>query len=155
MALKADGMALWYPSLYPRDTADAGAQKTAATERIDVHPSLEYLNHIRSLSCLGSEIEVRPHSIPRPGPCTEKAEPHHLMKIGMGNNRKNPTVRHYTAVPLCRQHHRQIESLPLRTCEDRWQINLWKWAFRNYLRWLDENPPDVSDDNWGDEERED
>lgn len=103
------------------------------TERTVVHPSLKYLGHIRSLPCLGGTTQAQVFI-----PCREKAEPHHLMKIGMGNNRKNPTVRHYTAIPLCRQHHTQIETtLTLQECELMWRTNLWKWAFRNYLRWLD------------------
>ena len=122
-----DGLVLWFPSLYPRDTADAA-------ERTVVHPSLKYLDHIRSLPCLGSKTDVRPIIVV----CTGRAEPHHLLKIGMGGDRRKPNIRHYVAIPVCREHHDEIHYTgPLEEIENLWGIDIWKWAFRNYLRWLD------------------
>lgn len=100
-----------------------------------MHPSLEYLDHIRSLPCLGAKTDARPIIIA----CNEKAEPHHLLKIGMGGDRERPNVRHYAAIPVCREHHEEIHNTgPLEEIERLWFIDLWKWAFRNYLRWLED-----------------
>ena len=100
-----------------------------------MEPSLEYLEHIRSLPCLGSKTEARPVIVA----CNGRAEPHHLLKVGIGGDRKRPNVRHYAAIPLCREHHQEIHFTgSLGEIEQLWGMGLFQWAFRNYLRWLDE-----------------
>jgi len=54
--------------------------------------SLKYLEWIR----------VKPCCV-----CGNLSDAHHLMRIGMGRNRKKNLVEHYTAVPLCSIHHEQ------------------------------------------------
>lgn len=60
--------------------------------------SKEYLAFIRTKDCLV---------------CGKPGEPDHLEEIGMGNNRKKSSYRHFSAVPLCRRHHDQRHQLNL------------------------------------------
>ena len=60
-------------------------------------------------------------------------DPDHLEAIGMGGNRKKPSQKHYSAVPLCRLHHTERHALGIPRFEDKYKINLWKEAF-NLLR---------------------
>ena len=117
------------PTNFERHVAEV---KHYSLGKTGVHPSLEYLDHIRSLPCLGPVEEGSYRG------CKREAEPHHLRAVGMGNNRKKPSVQHYTAIPLCREHHLHIKALGWRECELRWKVHLWHWAFRNYLRWLED-----------------
>lgn len=51
----------------------------------------------------------------------------HLEPVGMGNNRKKPSLRHYSAVPLCSPHHWEQEgNTP--TFEAMYGISLWRYA---------------------------
>ena len=54
----------------------------------------------------------------------------HLEAIGMGGNRKKPSLKHYTCVPLCRLHHTERHHIGIPRFEDKYKINLWKEAFR-------------------------
>jgi len=76
--------------------------------------SLDYLNYIRKLPC---------------SVCGQQAEPHHLEAIGMGMNRKKPTPRHYSAIPLCREHHTEIH-WNRQKFEEKYRFNSWKEAFK-------------------------
>ena len=79
-------------------------------------PSLKYLDYVRGLYCLVC--------------FTSSPDPDHLEAIGMGGNRKKPTLKHYSAIPLCRLHHTERHALPLKEFEDKYKINLWKEAFK-------------------------
>tara|TARA_R100001198_G_scaffold71331_1_gene43655 strand:+ start:437 stop:742 length:306 start_codon:yes stop_codon:yes gene_type:complete len=79
-------------------------------------PSLKYLDYVRSLNCLVC--------------FTSSPDPDHLEAIGMGGNRKKPTLKHYSCIPLCRLHHTERHALPLKEFEDKYKINLWKEAFK-------------------------
>ena len=57
-------------------------------------------------------------------------DPDHLEAIGMGGNRKKPSQKHYSAVPLCRLHHTERHALGIPRFEDKYKINLWKEAFK-------------------------
>jgi len=43
--------------------------------------------------------------------CFGSVVPHHLQAVGTGNNRKKPSLRHFTVVPLCAFHHEKYHSL--------------------------------------------
>ena len=78
--------------------------------------SIKYLDYIRGCTCLVCFA---------PSP-----DPDHLEAIGMGGNRKKPTLKHYSAIPLCRLHHTERHALPLKDFEDKYKINLWYECFR-------------------------
>ena len=78
--------------------------------------SIKYLDYIRGCTCLVCFA---------PSP-----DPDHLEAIGMGGNRKNPTLKHYSAIPLCRVPHTERHALPLKDFEDKYKINLWYECFR-------------------------
>ena len=78
--------------------------------------SLKYLDYIRGCCCLIC--------------FSEKPDPDHLEAIGMGGNRRKPTLKHYSAIPLCRLHHSERHSLGTTRFEDKYKINLWKEAFK-------------------------
>ena len=79
-------------------------------------PSLKYLDYIRGCTCLIC--------------FASSPDPDHLEAIGMGGNRKKPTLKHYSAIPLCRLHHTERHALPLKEFEDKYKINLWYECFR-------------------------
>ena len=62
-----------------------------------------------------------------------KPDPDHLEAIGLGGNRKKPTLKHYTCIPLCRFHHIERHAKTLRDFEDKYKVNLWREAVK-YLR---------------------
>lgn len=66
----------------------------------------------------------------REKPCTvcfdTPSDPDHLKSVGMGRNRKRPMMEHFTCVPLCRKHHIERHSMPLKEFEKKYQVNLWK-----------------------------
>tara|TARA_R100000278_G_scaffold116677_1_gene96215 strand:- start:12955 stop:13254 length:300 start_codon:yes stop_codon:yes gene_type:complete len=78
--------------------------------------SLKYLDYIRGCYCLIC--------------FSEKPDPDHLEAIGMGGNRRKPTLKHYSAIPLCRLHHSERHSLGTKRFEDKYKINLWYECFR-------------------------
>ncbi len=51
---------------------------------------LNYISWLRGMPCIV---------------CHRPGEPHHLKAVGLGRNRKKDIAEHWTAVPLCRQHH--------------------------------------------------
>jgi len=87
--------------------------------------SLKYLDYIRGCTCLVCFA---------PSP-----DPDHLEAIGMGGNRKKPTLKHFSCIPLCRKHHTERHSLGIFRFEDKYKINLWKEAFRLLRRYHAEN----------------
>ena len=84
--------------------------------------SLNYIKYIKELDCLI---------------CFRKpADPDHLEAIGMGGNRKKPSKKHYSCIPLCRIHHTERHSLGTKRFEDKYKINVWKEAFRILRRYF-------------------
>ena len=51
--------------------------------------------------------------------CSNAADAHHLITVGAGGS-------DYTAVPLCRLHHSELHTMPLRAFEDKYDVNLWR-----------------------------
>ena len=78
--------------------------------------SLKYLDYVRSLNCLVC--------------FTSSPDPDHLEAIGMGGNRKKPTLKHYSCIPLCRLHHTERHSIGNTEFQAKYKINLWKEAFK-------------------------
>ena len=60
-------------------------------------------------------------------------DPDHLEHIGMGGNRKINSLKDFSCVPLCRQHHTERHSIGFYQFEHKHSINLYKEAF-NLLR---------------------
>ena len=84
--------------------------------------SLEDIDYIRDQECLV---------------CFKSfVDPDHLEAIGMGGNRKKPSLKHYSCIPLCRIHHTERHSLGLPRFEKKYKINLWKEAFRILRKYL-------------------
>jgi len=78
--------------------------------------SLKYLDYIRGCYCLIC--------------FSENPDPDHLEAIGMGGNRKKPTLKHYSCIPLCRLHHTERHAVGTTEFEAKYKINLWKEAFK-------------------------
>ena len=54
-------------------------------------------------------------------------DPDHLIQIGMGRNRKDPLlIEHYSCIPLCRAHHIQRHTMPIKDFEEMHGVNVWK-----------------------------
>mgnify|MGYP004447835467 CR=1 FL=1 len=66
----------------------------------------------------------------------DNPDPHHLQAIGMGGNRKKPTPRHYSCIPLCRLHHSEFHSKGKTDFEDKYIIDCWKEAWRLLREWI-------------------
>ena len=63
----------------------------------------------------------------------------HLNTVGMGRNRKNPSLtEHFSCVPLCRAHHTERHTMPLEDFESKHGVNLWKDNHRLLILWLSE-----------------
>ena len=56
-------------------------------------------------------------------------DPDHLETIGMGGNRKSKTIKDFSCVPLCRQHHTERHRIGTKQFEAKYNINLFKEAF--------------------------
>ncbi len=83
--------------------------------------SLKYIEYIRGCTCLVC--------------FTSSPDPDHLEAIGMGGNRKKPSLKHYSCVPLCRLHHSERHHIGTTRFEDKYKINLWYECFRIYREW--------------------
>ena len=75
----------------------------------------EHLEKVRKMHCLV---------------CGLQGEPHHLKAIGMGRNRKREMLEHYTAIPLCHNHHIEIETIGVERFNSLHRIDVWREAFR-------------------------
>ena len=42
--------------------------------------------------------------------CFGRVQAHHMVAVGSGNNRLKPSLRHFTAVPLCVKHHAEYHN---------------------------------------------
>jgi hypothetical protein len=79
----------------------------------------EYLNFLREQGC---------------NVCGCDSEPHHLFAIGMGANRmKQPEWVHYSAIPMCREHHSELHQIGVVSFERKHNVNLYKDAI-TYMR---------------------
>ena len=78
--------------------------------------SLKYLDYIRGCTCLIC--------------FASSPDPDHLEAIGMGGNRKKHTLKHYSAIPLCRLHHSERHNIGTTEFENKYRINLWYECFR-------------------------
>jgi hypothetical protein len=70
--------------------------------------SESYLEYVRSRPCIV---------------CAAPADPHHLIARGAGGS-------DLTCVPLCREHHTMVHSMPQAALESRWGLSLWEEAHR-------------------------
>ena len=80
---------------------------------------LKYLNTIREERCLI---------------CGAMAEPHHLDKIMAGRDRKKDLPEHLTAVPLCREHHDEIERIGIEIFNVKHRVDVWRWIARRLVK---------------------
>ena len=87
--------------------------------------SLKYLDYIRGCYCLIC--------------FSESPDPDHLEAIGMGGNRKKPTLKHYTCIPLCRLHHTERHAIGIPRFEAKYKINVWKEAFKLLRSYYDKH----------------
>ena len=79
--------------------------------------SLDYVDHIRGQEyCCICYTKV-------------PVDPHHLISIGMGGNRKKQNVRHYSCIPLCRKHHQDYHTKGRISFEKYHNVNLFELAF--------------------------
>ncbi len=74
----------------------------------------EYLEYIREQPCLISG---------------KGADPHHLTTRGAGGS-------DYTAIPLARRYHTEIEQIGVEKFEAKYNINTWKEAHRLLEKWM-------------------
>lgn len=86
--------------------------------------SIDYLAFIRSQDCA-----VKSHE------CLGGIVPAHLETVGMGRDRKKPSLIHFSAVPLCNLHHIQQEGRTARFNE-KYNIDLWRYAFQLTFEFL-------------------
>lgn len=75
----------------------------------------DYIKYIKSKHCLicGSNV----------------VDPDHLQHIGMGGDRTKQSIKDFSCVPLCREHHTERHNLGTDRFEQEYNINLWKEAF--------------------------
>ena len=52
----------------------------------------------------------------------------HLRTVGMGNNRKNPSKRDFTCIPLCRKHHTERGAIGKDEFNRKHNIDVWEDA---------------------------
>ena len=77
----------------------------------------EYIKYIKSQPCsVCGSLEV---------------DAHHMDFIGMGGNRKKPSLKDFSCVSLCRIHHTEYHSLGHKQFTDKYGIDLWKEVYYN------------------------
>ena len=77
----------------------------------------EYIKYIKSKPCsICGSLE---------------SDAHHMDFIGMGGNRKKPTLKDFSCVSLCRIHHTEYHSMGHRCFTDKYGIDLWKDVYYN------------------------
>lgn len=81
-----------------------------------------YLDFIRSMKC---------------AVCDGRADPHHLEAVGMGSKRgKNQKGSDLTAIPLCIEHHSELETSGIPKFEYDYRhikVRIWRIAFKCFL----------------------
>ena len=86
--------------------------------------ALQYVNFVRQQKCC---ICFNP----------PPNDPDHLDQIGMGRKRQDPSLlEHFSCIPLCRKHHSERHTMPIKQFEEIHNCNLW-WeiydCFTNYI----------------------
>ena len=59
-------------------------------------------------------------------------EPHHIDQIGMGRNRKNELIEHFSAIPVCRPCHQHYHQVGRKQFEFKHGINCYEIIY-DYL----------------------
>jgi len=89
---------------------------------MDIGKPTDYLDYIRGYVCL---------VCPLPG------EAHHLIAVGSGADRSRQMARHYTAIPLCREHHREIESEGEAVFEEKHGCDIHLMALKFFMEYVE------------------
>ena len=76
--------------------------------------SKEYPKFVRTKACLVCKAE--------------KVDAHHMEEVGMGNNSKKPSLRHFSCVPLCSEHHSIYHSKGIAWFQKEFRVNLYREA---------------------------
>lgn len=84
--------------------------------------SEEYLEYIKEQSCCISG--------------TKDIDAHHLEAVGMGQNRKKPNQKHFTAVPLSRELHTEVHQIGINKFQEKYNVQLWQEAYYYFAKWL-------------------
>lgn len=85
----------------------------------------DYLDYVRSLPC-STQLCIN-----------SKSDPHHLKAVGWREAKRND----YTVLPLCRQHHSEVEQIGMEKFCQKYQMeDLWKDALYNLAGYLSEHP---------------
>ena len=83
----------------------------------------EYLTWIKSKGCAY---------------CGKKAEPHHLVAVGMGHSRgESQKGSDYSAIPLCRHHHNLMHNMGVKEFESKDKSGqcVWRIAWKLLEEW--------------------
>ena len=85
--------------------------------------SEEYLEYIKLQPCCvtGTNVSV---------------DAHHLEAVGMGQNRKKPSQKHFTTVPLSRELHTEVHAIGLNKFQEKYNVQLWQEAYYYFAKWL-------------------
>ena len=94
--------------------------------------TVEYLNYVRSLPCIVNQTAYGNEGI---NPCGA-SDPHHLLAVGTGRNRKTPRWEDYKAIPLCREHHAELHQIGIIKFENEWAVMLFKESLIILARWI-------------------
>ena len=82
----------------------------------------EYIKYIKSKPCtVCGDINV---------------DAHHMDTIGMGGNRKLPTNKDYSCVPLCRKHHQEWHQIGNEKFREKYREDLWKMVYWCMREWF-------------------
>lgn len=83
----------------------------------------EFLDFVRSKSCtVGRD-------------CLGPLDPHHVVAVGWRESKRND----FTALPLCRKHHGEIEQIGVEKFEAKYKVSVWaENAWLQIEFWLDE-----------------
>lgn len=93
---------------------------------ITLEQSHDFIAYTRTLSCTV---------------CGANSDAAHLIPVGMGNDRRKPSMRHFTVINLCREHHMWQEDHTDQEFFDEYGVDLWKLLASNLIGWM------VSPDN--------
>jgi hypothetical protein len=76
---------------------------------------------------------------------TEATELHHFIPLGMGANRREMNLRHYTAIPVTSEVHRDIHSLSREDFKKKYsmpgvnlEVEIWKKIWEYNLEYFSE-----------------
>lgn len=68
---------------------------------------------------------------------------HHLKPLGMGGNRKEENLNHFTVVPLCAEVHWDIHTMSRKDFSAKWGypgedvfLELWQWVQRRNIEYF-------------------